>query len=1371
MRKLTAVTLACVLLGTGLAACSAGTASPLPSTTPTLEIPLLMPPTAAVLASTPFPTLQPPPPETIIELENLPRRLGAGRLTDLTYLTPASGSDFLALLSTSGLYLYSPETLELLAEIEVPTDYLLERLHVLPDDRLWLSGRDDAGGLHLWQVSNGNLLPLRSMDSEGMRVTAWALSPDGAVLAAAGISPLGGGTVRIFQWDVISGDLVVVRDQHEVEVTTMTYSPDGALLAAADVDGLIRLWRRDRPRSHRLFQASLPEMDGSNAAVVGDLAFSPDSELLASGGAAGVLQLWNMRLGTLERTSSNDTNLGAINDLSFSPGGSALAVSAGGKIHLWSNDDDGEPLGSLTGGGQVAFSPNCDALTEPGCTLATHQGDAVALWVWQGDQKGGRLTGELGPFPGAIGGLALSPDGQMLAATTPSGLYLWRNEPAASSVQAFEAGVFSAPAISPDGSRLAAAQLEQGSIQLVVWHGKGLGEPLTVLDTGQNGKVSAMVFSDDAFLLAAATPDVVQVWQVFTNRLLAEINLPEQSSPVVRLAFAPGGALLVVDAGHGVQVWDVANQQVAGNLPGGGLALAARLQGGNLNLASATPGGEITMRIWPQLDPDSSIQTQQVSLPADVTSAGFSPDWRFLAYGNQKGKMQLWQIGDPGGFTWQLPRHRGPVTASNGVVFSADGRVAASGGADGLIWLSSIPDELPEPVERDGKTTLGRGALEVVALSKDGATLAAATSQGIYLLDPETLEVRRLIPRPAALAITGLAFAPNGNMLAVELAHHAIHIYRLRDGSQVDSLETNSVFSALAYQSSGNILMASITGGQVIEVKQVGREGELLQSLGAGASGLVLAEFSPACSISMTESGCLLAAGGANGRLYLWSVGDGELLASTYAHTGGVAALAFSSGCDTSPQQSPGGGPSPQQSGGGGTAPQQSESLQCHLVSGEAGEESSVHVWSAERDSPLKLAWSLESNLSDEISGLTFSPDSRFVAIHDRVDTLLWEPAAETALPILLSGVGGSLAFSPDGETLTTSGGEKLQVWNIVNEMPLASLSGFMRSIDGLAYAPDGQIVAASSRNRVFLWDVITGALISTLEITTSDPDQAGLPAALAFFPGCSTSPQQSVGGGTVPQQSAGGGTSPQAEGEGACLLAASHPGIVRVWQMAGEELRLALDFPGERAYSAAFSPDGKTLAAAGPFEVRVWDTTRGVLMHTITLANPPQPVVQVAFSPDGELIVAAENGLQRWTLDPQPELLETLPGSGEVLWIGPSDADSCLRPDASCRDWGLISGRAGRLDAWNLDPGAAAWLPVRTYDSGCCLPLWRVENSMVAQRPVLDVYAAGDYIRYSGAVALSPGCALSPGSGLDNTPCLMAYGSSDAAIHQWKLP
>ena len=855
MRKSTAIALVCALLGAGLAACAVGSEPPLPSTTPALEIPLLMPPTAAVLSSTPLPTPQPPPLETVLNLDGPPRRLGAGRLYDLAYLPPVAGHDFLALLSASGLHLYSPQTLDLLAEIEVPTDYLLERLHVFPDERLWLSGRDEEGGLHLWQVSDGGLLPLRSMDSEGTRVTAWALSPDGAVLAAAVTNASGVGTVRIFQWDVMNGDLQVIRDQHEVEVTAMTYSPDGTLLATADIDGLIRLWRRDRPRSHRLFQASMPEADGLNAAAVGDMAFSPDGGLLASGGAAGVVQLWDMRLGALERTTSKDADLGAIKDLTFSPGGGALAVSAGGNIYLWSTGDDGEALGSLTGGGDRAvFSLDCDALTEPGCTLATHQDDAAALWVWQGDQKGGRLTGQLGSFSGAIGGLALSPDGQMLAATTPGGLYLWRNGPKKSSVLAFEAGVFSAPAISPDGSRLAAAHLEQGSTRLVVWNGNGLGEPLTVLDTGQGGPVSATTFSDDAFLLAAATPDVVQVWQVFTSRLLAEFILPERSSPTVRLAFTPGGMLLLVDAGRGVQVWDVAGAQLSGDMPGGGLALAARPQGGLLRLASADPGGEIIMYTWPLLDVGSSAQTLQAPLPAGVTTASFSPDWRFLAYGDLQGAVRLWQIGDPGGFTWQLPRHRGAVAASNGVVFTADGRVVASGGADGLIWLSSVPDALPEAVERYGKAGLGRGALEAVALSEDGATLAAATGQGIYLLDPETLVVKRLIPRPVALAITGLSFTPDGNMLAVELAHHAIHIYRLRDGSQVDSLETSSVFSALAYQNSGNLLMASITGGQVIEVKQVGREGELLQSMGAGASGLVLAEFSPSCSISMRSA-------------------------------------------------------------------------------------------------------------------------------------------------------------------------------------------------------------------------------------------------------------------------------------------------------------------------------------------------------------------------------------------------------------------------------------------------------------------------------------------------------------------------------------
>jgi WD40 repeat protein len=242
----------------------------------------------------------------------------------------------------------------------------------------------------------------------------------------------------------------------------------------------------------------------------------------------------------------------------------------------------------------------------------------------------------------------------------------------------------------------------------------------------------------------------------------------------------------------------------------------------------------------------------------------------------------------------------------------------------------------------------------------------------------------------------------------------------------------------------------------------------------------------------------------------------------------------------------------------------------------------------------------------------------------------------------------------------------RLQLWLNGHSLPTISI----------AFSPDGQTLASSSEDgTIKLWRTGDGALLHTFNI-------ANFAAHLAFSPD-STILMASDGYGTTRLLRVRDGTLQETIGVGGMLyspdrtaIAAIGPGsLLKLWRIHDGKLLQTFAVPGSELRSAAFSPDGETLVAAGYEILQYWRVRDGALLGTI---KPPILYIRsLAFSPVGALLAFGGND----------GLLQIRPLSGDPprapFQAHGSSVDSlAFSPDAKL----LASGGAeGIVKLWRL--------------------------------------------------------------------------------------
>ncbi len=649
-----------------------------------------------------------------------------------------------------------------------------------------------------------------------------------------------------YLWQLTRSSALVTLTNRPLRGLDVSLSPDGTRLAVGWMDGRVDLW--DVP-GRRLLRA-LTERRQPPAHV----AFSPQRNLLAASSEPKVVSLYDLDSG---RDSilwrAPDQGEWRVIDLSFSPDGSKLVISAGSRSGLgdpvWVVDvasaqiESRHPAPYSVGGflGGARLSPDNRRLY-----LARSDRSNSRVSIQCLDLTTGKELWQTEPHRDlGLSALALSPDGRLLAsgsAYEDPTIRIW--EAATGRLVARldgHSGWVGKLAFSQDGQRLISASADQ---TIRFWE-TGTWTETKVL-RGHSDEVHAVAISEAAQLLASASkdgnlmlwpaegksapdgyrrlPEDLGVDQVLTldqarvlllppGRLPEILDLKGDSTPVLLSGI---GSSTIPLGKFGATLgcfWNGTNQIIVSELRG-----AELIQRGAVTLDSGTrPSGAAynparQLLAWSEGTNSASVYVTSLATPGrriELRSAvprvvpfRFSEEGSYLAAATPGGRsLRVWNV------------ETGQIVASrNGqvrdAVFAAGGQVMVVVGPTGndheilfydLVHADRAPRRVPV-----------KASFSMLAVSPDGGLVASSNNAGqVHLWDPATGELIETL-HGHLNAVFGIAFSPDGRrLISASGGRETVKLWDVGTRQELLTLAgSGSLLNAATWSADGDVILA-----------------------------------------------------------------------------------------------------------------------------------------------------------------------------------------------------------------------------------------------------------------------------------------------------------------------------------------------------------------------------------------------------------------------------------------------------------------------------------------------------------------------------------------------------------------------------------
>jgi eukaryotic-like serine/threonine-protein kinase len=438
-------------------------------------------------------------------------------------------------------------------------------------------------------------------------------------------------------------------------------------------------------------------------------------------------------------------------------------------------------------------------------------------------------------------------------------------------------------AVSPDGARVAVFWMGPGA-WLFTLYDPDSGKPRAT-SARALGFTWAMVFSPDGTRIATANEDgLIGVWDTSTGSLTARWQ--GHTRKVLSVAFRPDGRRLVTTSADGtVRQWDsTTGHEVEPSYERHtGEVVTALYSPDGLRIASG--GTDRTIRVWGAADRhDVAVLHGHTGIVGDLA---FSADGGRLASASSHSRLNY--AGDATVRTWDVGRQAGTSVLLGHtsyvypVAYSSDGQWIASGSWDKTVRLwDTLTDE-------SCAILLHRGSVRALAFSPDSTWLVSGCTDdnSLHIWSVATGQPQKKLRWPGTNAIQTIAVSPDGAHIAAADADGLASIIEAATGRLVHSFR--QVYGigekrSLAYSPDGRLLAGTGEDGKQIDIWDT-------QTFHRSAR--LTGHTGPVYSVAFASNGLVLASAGNDQTVRVWDVAAAKCTAVLNGHTDEVFSAVF----------------------------------------------------------------------------------------------------------------------------------------------------------------------------------------------------------------------------------------------------------------------------------------------------------------------------------------------------------------------------------------------------------------------------------------------------------------------------------------------